>query len=231
MKDEIKGKIEAEVSAWEYMKEGPKAWDGFELKLHMAAAGDIYDIYSYENQSRHRKISVYYHDETKEYKLRTAIGLTEFCRIEFIAPGLNALEQILRERFEALLHTMAAFDAETVSCIVQEKQILKWEYVDRLPSELEGFTRFIDPHEPVQVINGSYIIFDYCDFATDSNFIIYYNVFRDEFFGESKICKIPEMNYTFDASELIELEEKLDAYFLPHLKQLRHRIETATGGA
>ena len=224
MKDEIKGKIEAEVSAWEYMKELPKAWDGFELKLHMAAAGDIYDIYSYENQSRHRKISVYYHDETKEYKLRTAIGLTEFCRIEFIAPGLNALEQILRERFEALLHTMAAFDAETVSCIVQEKQILKWEYVDRLPSELEGFTRFIDPHEPVQVINGSYIIFDYCDFATDSNFIIYYNVFRDEFFGEARLHRIPEVTYEYDCSELKDLESLLAKNLQATLHKIRERI-------
>ena len=47
MKDEIKEKIEAEVSAWEYIKELPKSWEGFDLKLHMAAEGDTYDMYSY----------------------------------------------------------------------------------------------------------------------------------------------------------------------------------------
>ena len=53
-------------------------------------------------------------------------------------------------------------------------------------------------------------------FAAQSNFIIYYNVFRDEFFGEAKIHRIPEITYEFDSSELkdlrLKLEEKLGKY-------------------
>ena len=106
-----------------------------------------------------------------------------------------------------------------------KKKILEWDYVAKLPETIEGFKLFIKPAQPVKTINGSYIIFDYCDFATDSNFIIYYNVFRDEFFGEAKIRKIPEMNYAFDSHELIELEEKLDEHLLARLKEIRSRID------
>ena len=178
-----------------------------------------------KNQARHRKVTVYYHEETKEYKLRVQIGLTEFCRIEFISASLSRLEKILRERFAKIIEELAGFRIDTISCVVQEKQILTWDYVDKLPKTVEGFTLFIEPHEPVKTINGSYIVFDYSDFSAFSNFIIYYNVFRDEFFGEARVCEIPEMNYTFDASELVELEEKLDRYFLPRLKQIREQIE------
>lgn len=225
MKDETKKKLETEIADWAYLKELPEEWLGFQLQREMNFYGDVYDVYSYENEARHRKVTVYYHEETKEYKLRVRIGLTEFCRIEFIAASLSRIEKILRERFAQVIEELSGFHLDTVSCIVREKQILTWDYVDKLPKTLEGFTLFIEPHEPVKVINGSYIVFDYSDFATASNFIIYYNVFRDEFFGEARVCEIPEMNYTFDASELVELEEKLDSHFLPRLKQIREQIE------
>ena len=83
---------------------------------------------------------------------------------------------------------------------------------------------FINPKEPVKVINGSYIIIDYCDFEAESNFIIYYNVFRDEFFGEAKIHRIPEITYEYDSSELKDLKIKLENKLENTLKQLRERI-------
>lgn len=225
MKVETKEKIEAEIQDWQYMKDLPSTWFGFVFILEMKVYGDVYDLYSYENVEIHRKITVYYHEETKEYKVRVLIGLTEFCNIEYISPTRASLEKILLERFETTLQTLAKFNAATISCIVLEKKILEWDYVAKLPETIEGFKLFIKPDQPVKTINGSYILFDYCDFATDSNFIIYYNVFRDEFFGEAKIRKIPEMNYVFDSHELIELEEKLDEHLLARLKEIRSRID------
>jgi len=225
VKVETKEKIEAEIQDWQYMKDLPSTWFGFVFILEMKVYGDVYDLYSYENVEIHRKITVYYHEETKEYKVRVLIGLTEFCNIEYISPTRASLEKILLERFEMTLQTLAKFNKATISCIVLEKNILEWDYVAKLPTTIEGFTLFIKPDQPVKTINGSYIIFDYCDFATDSNFIIYYNVFRDEFFGEAKIRKIPEMNYVFDSHELIELEEKLDEHLLARLKEIRSRID------
>ena len=81
----------------------------------------------------------------------------------------------------------------------------------------------ITPEAPVRVLNGSYIVFDYSDFALKSNFIIYYNEFRCEFFGEARILNIPEMNYVFDSKSLPELEEKLKSHLTDRLQEIRRR--------
>lgn len=224
MEKETEEKIIAEVNEWQYIKGLPKECYGFVLKYELYADGDIYNILSYSNPTTRRKVTLYYHDETKEYKVKTTVGLTEFCNIEFITAKQEVEEKILKERFERLLKSLAIFHKNDIDSIVVDKKILEWQYVNNLPETIEGFQLFIKPSEPLRIINGSYIIFDYCDFATESNFIIYYNVFRDEFFGEAKIKRIPEMNYIFDSHELIDLEEKLEEHLIPRLKEIRKRI-------
>lgn len=230
MKEEMREKIAAAIADWAYKKELPEEWFGFRLQHEMHEDGDVYDIFSYRSDELKRKITVYYHEETKEYKARITVGLTEFCNIDFISSDLPMLERILRARFERALRDLAVFNPETIDSIVVEKKILDWTYLDRFPDVIEGFSLFIRPKEPLRIINGSYIVFDYCDFKTESNFIIYYNIFRDEFFGEVKYKRIPEMNYTFDSHELVELEEKLELYLLDRLKELRKRLDEAEGG-
>ena len=224
MKEETIKQVEEAIAAWSYIKTLPKEWFDFKLEYDMHSYGDVYDIFTYKNDEMKRKVTVYYHDETKEYKLRVTIGLIEFCNCDFIMPDLESLEKILRLRLETLMHDTAYFNKEAVDSIVIDKKILEWTYLDHIPEKIEGFTRFIKPSEPLKVINGSYIIFDYCDFDNESSFAIYYNIFRDEFFGEAKVRNIPEVNYLFDSHELSELEEKLDLYLVERLKQIRAKI-------
>jgi hypothetical protein len=105
-----------------------------------------------------------------------------------------------------------------------DKKIVEWNYKDKLKQEIAGFTLYIKSDEPVKVINGSYIIIDYSDFATESNLIIYYNVFRDEFFGEIRIRRTPQMISAFDTSDLSELAAKLDEKLAETLEQVREQI-------
>ena len=224
MKKEQLEKVQAEVSAWAHLSKLSPLEKNFKLKMLMREVDDTFQIYSYENEILKRKVMVYYHEETKEYKLMVTIGLTEFCAIEYISSNLMQLERILQERFDNLLGDISSFNEEHVSIIIKEKEIMQWDYIDKLPQEMCGFELFINPKEPVKVINGSYIIIDYCDFAAQSNFIIYYNVFRDEFFGEAKIHRIPEITYEFDSSELKDLRQKLEDKLENTLKQLRERI-------
>ncbi|MDM8142277.1 hypothetical protein [Megamonas hypermegale] len=224
MKKEQLEKVQAEVSAWAYLNQLSPIEKNFRLKMLMREEGDTFQIYSYENEDLKRSVMIYYHEETKEYKLMITIGLTQFCAIEYISADLAQLEKILRERFDNLLGDISSFNEDHMSIIIKEKKIMQWDYIDKLPQEICGFRLFINPREPVKVINGSYIIIDYCDFAAQSNFIIYYNVFRDEFFGEAKIHRIPEITYEFDSSELKDLRLKLEEKLENTLKQLRARI-------
>ena len=224
MKKEQLEKVQAELSVWTYLQSLPPKIENFKLKMLMQEVDDTFQIYSYDNDFLKRKAMVYYHEETKEYKLLITIGLTEFCAIEYISESLDQLEKILHERFTNLLNDISKFNREHISSIIVDKKIMDWDYIDKLPQELEGFKLFINPKEPVKIINGSYIIIDYCDFSKESNFIIYYNVFRDEFFGEAKLHRIPEVTYDFDSSELKDLANLLAEKLGTTLANLRMRI-------
>ncbi len=189
----------------------------------MCEDGDKFYIYSYENTATHRSIKVYYHEETKEYKLLVVIGLTEFCAIEYISESLAQLEKILKKKFDILMSDLSSFHPEHINSIIIDKHIMEWNYIPKLPKQLEGFDLFISPAQPVKVINGSYVVIDYCDFEIESNFIIYYNMFRDEFFGEARIRRIPEVTYAYDSSELDQLTAKIEEKLKNTLKDIRQR--------
>ncbi len=108
---------------------------------------------------------------------------------------------------------------------MRDKEILTWEAGHELPEELEGYSLFIKPEYPVKINNGSYILIDYVDFSLESNVTVYYNIYRDEFFSEARIWNIPDVNYDFDSNTLSELEECLQRYLVPRLREVRQRAE------
>ena len=223
MQESIKEKVEKEIADWQYMKELPAKCHGFSYHLDQTIDEDVYNIFSYVNDDTHHGVIIYYHAETNEYKLRIRIGRVEFCRIECIATELSEFEKLLKEQFDKILCDLETFNPKTVSCLIRAKHITDWDYHSLLPDALEGFTLYIRPSEPIRITNGSYIVFDYEDFSCDSNFIIYYNMFRDEFFGEARIRNIPDMNYIFDSNKLSELKEKLAVHLVPRLKEIHQR--------
>ena len=109
MKKEQLEKVQAEVSVWTYLQSLPPEKNNFKLKILMQEVADTFLIYSYENDDLKRKTTIYYHEETKEYKLLVTIGLTEFCAIEYISESLDKLERILKERFDNLLGDISHF--------------------------------------------------------------------------------------------------------------------------
>ena len=225
MHDETRAKVEEEIKNWNYLAELPEVWHGFQIDRRQQVVDDVYDFCSYNNATAHRSITLYYHEETHEYKLRVKLGLVEFCRIEFITAKLPAFEELLRDQFEGLLLELSEYDPASLSSIVLEKGITTWEYTASLPKNCEGFELFVSPEHPTKVNNGSYVIINYVDFVIESDFAIYYNVYRDEFFGEARIWNIPDVNYDFDAADLTELIARLREGMVPRLQEIRSRAE------
>ena len=223
MKDSVIEMVEKDMADWPYLSELPEIWHGFSYKKEMNIEDNMYNLFSYSNESIHRRVVAYYHEETKEYKLRVHIGLTEFCRIDCIAPERNMFEELLRKHLDQILSDMEKFNPETLSLMLDKKEITVWDYKNFLPESYKGFTLFITPDKPVRITNGSYIVFDYENFSLESNVIVYYNMFRDEFFGEAKIRKIPDVNYMFDSPTISALEKKLQAHLLPRIDEVYAR--------
>lgn len=225
LKDEIKARVEEAVATWAYMDDLPEVMEGYRLHRNMTIRGDMYDLFSYENEAARRGLTVYFHAETKEYKLRVHVGLTEFARIECIAEDLAAFEQLLRGRMSSILAEMAHYSEDNLSSLMRAQHLSAWEYGAALPASLEGFELYISPSEPYQITNGSHIVCDYSDFSIRSNVTIYYNIYRDQYFGEARVVEVPEMNYMFDANTIEELEMKLRLNLVPRLRDVRRRAE------
>ena len=223
MKPDILEKIQQETADWAYVDELPAELYGLSFTKLYQEAGDTFELFSYVNEEKHLGLVAYYHQETKEYKLKIRRGLTEFCLMQFITASFGEYEQHLRKYLDGAVHDLVIYNPNAISYVTRELNITEWDYRDILPEELEGFELYIRPAQMVRVLNGSYIVFDYSDFSIESNFIIYYNEFRNEFFGEARIRNIPEMNYTFDSKSLVELEDKLRAHMAHRLREIRRR--------
>ncbi|MBR2216593.1 MAG: hypothetical protein IJ849_12680 [Selenomonadaceae bacterium] len=223
MKEETIKRVEEETADWEYLKRLPAEISGFGLQKLMTIDGDTYKLFCYENTATSRSITAYFHEETHEYKVLEAVGLIEFCRIEFITGSIEIFTELLSRHLTGLLQSLAVFDKKTLGSIVLSQGILEWEYGRNLPGELEGFSLFIAPTAPLPITNGAYVIIDYSDFAIESSLTIYYNLYRDDYWGEARIRRIPDVSYIFDATDLKELEAKLEANMVPRLKEIRRR--------
>ena len=118
----------------------------------------------------------------------------EFCHEECIAATLEDFEILLRKRFDNVLLDITSFDKTKIDSMLKRTNILEWDFSSVLPDNLDGFELFIRPSNPLRITNGSYIILDYEFFSCQSNFAVYYNIFRDEFFSDARIAGVPVGN-------------------------------------
>ena len=105
--------------------------------------------------------------------------------------------------------------------LIAAQNFSNWEYAQNLPENLEGFELFIAPKNPAKITNGSYIILNYSNFETACDFTIFYNVYTENFCGESKINLVPNVSYLFDAVTLKELEQKLKKNLAAELSNIK----------
>ena len=195
-------------------------WHGFVYAPSEKIVGDRREIFTCRNVAKNMTITAYFHEETREYKLRIKIGLNELVRIEYIASKPAAFTERLQTYFSQLLADLGE-ENPLKPPLLTEKGLFAWDYGEILPPSLEGFSLFIAPNAPFPVANGSYIIVDYSDFAIKSNFILMYNIFRDEFFGEARIADVPIVTYDFDAVTVERLALLIKTKLAAKLREIR----------
>ena len=222
-------KIIEELQQWSYLQELPPLIGRFSLQRDMFTNGLQYRIFSYHNLQRLMSFSVLYDQATKDFMVRIVMGLTEYCDVDYIVVKLAGLEVLLRAKMKETIMRLSEFSSANLGSVFLAKGILEWEYGKLLPEEIAGFQLYIRPLEPLCMINGSYIVVDYSDFAAESNLIIYYNIYRDEFFGEIRVMRIPEATILFDAHTLAELKSKLQENLRKVLNDVRARLKNCDG--
>ena len=221
MKEETKNKIAAQVAEINFGENLPAALDGFTLKKIFAPHEDKFIFFTYADEEIHCALTTYFHEETAEFKVRQKIGLSEFCLTNFFTQDFKTFQALLDAELEDVIKNLRGFRNKKVNSFLREKKIDTWAYGQNLPATLEGFELFIKPAAPVEVTNGSFIIINYADFAINSDFVLYYNIYTDEFSGESRIKNSPHVSYAFDAKTLEELEDKLKTNLTTELLGIR----------
>lgn len=219
--------IEKQIQEWPYLQTLPEKIAGFTLVREAGSSNNVQiRLFTYANPGRHLFFSVVYDLTTDDFLCKVIIGLNEYYDVNFIAADLPGLETVLSSKMEKLLMGLERFDPKQLGSIFQEKKILEWTYAAKLPKEAAGFHLFIRPDAPIKVLNGSFILIDYSDFTAESHLVICYNVFRDDFYGEIHLRRLPQMSGLFDAKTLSELAEQLEANLLPVLQDMRIRLNT-----
>lgn len=219
-------KLIEQFNEWSYFNSLAPMLYGFKLNIEKKQNGTQYCFFSYSNEQLDKSFLVSYDSATKEFIARWRHGLIEFCDVNFIAPDLAALEKILIRRLDDTLRSVAQFEEAALGSVFLGKKIIEWPYASVLASVIHGFSLVKDPRRPLKGINGSYIIIDYSDFSANTNLLIYYNIYRDEFYGEIIFRGTPEMTTLFDADTLPVLEDKLNNHLQEVLADLRQRIDT-----
>lgn len=217
-------KLIEQFKQWSYLETLSPELHGFQLTVEHQQAGTQYHLFSYYNKGLDKFFLVLYDKATKEYIARWRNGLIEFCDVNFIAPDLDTLEKLLKARLEPVLHCMSVFNPAALGSVFLGKKILEWSYAERLAVSIHGFSLVINPTQPLKGINGSYIIIDYSDFLERTNLLIYYNIYRDVFYGEIIFRDTPQMTTLFDAATLPELEEQIKMNLEQALADLRQRL-------
>ena len=221
MKDETKNKIAAQATEIHFAENLPAEIEGFTLEKIFAPDDDKFIFYTYSDEKIHCALTTYFHEETSEFKVRQKIGLTEFCLTNFFTEDFKTFQALLDAHLDAVIKNLRGLRTKKLNRFLREKKIDTWAYGRNLPVTLEGFELFIKPAAPVEVTNGSFIIIDYVDFAINSDFILYYNIYSDEFSGETRINGAPHVSYAFDAKNLKELETKLKENLSSELSAIR----------
>ena len=221
MKEETKNKIAAQIEEINFGENLPVEIDGFALKKIFAPHEDKFIFFTYADEEIHCALTTYFHEETAEFKVRQKIGLTEFCLTNFFTQDFKIFQTLLDSELEHVIKNLRGSRSKKLNSFLREKKIDTWTYGQNLPATLEGFELFIKPTAPVEVTNGSFIIINYADFAINSDFVLYYNIYSDEFSGESRIKNSPQVSYTFDAKTLDELEIKLKENLIAELRDIR----------
>ena len=219
MAEEFTEKIDEALAAWTVLDELPAEIDGYLLSKDRQQHEAQYDFFRYDRADAHRSVVGFYDAATTSYKLRVEIGVVSFALPSFIHGDLDTFGQELLRYLPHVMAEMHADALETQELLPVRESIAAWEYGRELPEQLEGYELFVRPSAPAQMTNGSFLIIDYVDFARANDVGIYYNCYRNEFFGEYHAAGMPYVSYDFDASDLEELEQRLRLNLARYLRR------------
>ena len=206
--------IEAELQEWEFLKQLPKELEGFTLREGTGIKGNILNIASYVDEANHACVDLIYTGETFDYVIVKNLGLHTFRDDRFFTRDKDKFAEVVLNKLPALLQEMGKSKVKHMGYESEVMGFNEWEDWKTLPKQIGNFELYITPDNPLEYINGSWVILDYSDFVNGNQLMFLYNSFRNELFAEMKKGYLPLTTEEFNANSLEALsaliKEKLE---------------------
>ena len=169
-------------------------------------------------------IRALYDEETADYMIKMDLHMMTLTEIECITGDFEEFKRNVK------LLTPSAIEKELihrdqVSVLVRGKGFMVWDYHTLLPETLGHYERIIAPDRPLLGLNGSYIIASYECKEKDTGILFFYNVYRNEYYGELRAKGIPGIIHQYDAKTIEELEKEIETHLSSDLEELYNNPE------
>ena len=204
---------------WDAEHELPQDIGDYHFKRLDQQEGRIYYAFGWINEKNGWKVRVLFDEETMDYMVKSDLHMVTLTEIELITGDFEEFRRNLKLLTPPYIEK-ELIHREKVSILVADKEFMIWDYEGLLPPVLGHYERVIEPKMPVLGLNGSYIIAAYeCD-EKDTGILFFYNMYRDEYYGELRAQGIPGIIHQYDANDLGELIEKIKEHLAKDLEEL-----------
>lgn len=198
----------------------PEKIGDFVLHLEQQVDGkNIYRFFHYENP-KGWKWEALYDKEVGDYMGRVVLPLVDFVDIAFAREKLEPFLEVLQSSMVTSLEERFMYPEKRFTYEYKKKGIHTWDYKEALPERIGDYVRDLTPDKGMFMINGSFLIGEYVKADKKTGVILFYNVFRDEFFAEIREDGYPGITHDLDAVELEEFNKVLIEFLPKVLREL-----------
>ena len=173
-----------------------------------ALSSTVYSLFYYTNDANWRWW-VLYDKEVGDYMVRIMVPLVDFVDIAFVRESLASFMDNLKANYKASIIKRFLEPQEGFVYEYKKKGIPQWNYTEVLPQTVEGYRLDVTPRTALDMINGSYIIGTYVKDGEETGVVLFYNTFRDEFFGETRQQGYPGITHDLDATTIDKFEQAI----------------------
>ncbi|MBR4846609.1 MAG: hypothetical protein IKV08_00155, partial [Phascolarctobacterium sp.] len=151
---------------------------------------------------------------TFDYVIVKNLGLHTFRDDRFFTRDKDKFAEVVLNKLPSLLQEMGKSKVKQMGYESEVMRFNEWDDWKTLPKQIGNFELYITPDNPLEYINGSWVILDYSDFVNGNQLMFLYNSFRNELFAEMKKGNLPLTTEEFNANSLEALsaliKEKLE---------------------
>lgn len=181
----------------------------FQLVVEQKAlSSTVYSLFYYTNDANWRWW-VLYDKEVGDYMVRITVPLVDFVDIAFIRESLAPFMDNLKANYKTSITKRFLEPQEGFVYEYKKKGLSEWDYQEALPETINEYRLDVTPHKALDMINGSYIIGTYVKEGEETGVVLFYNTFRDEFFGETRTKGYPGITHELDATTIDKFEQAL----------------------